>query len=310
MPRLRGTRRPEPEVYPGRLLGTTIAGVYPHLRPAERRVADYVFAHPHEVTGLPIAALARRCSVSQHTVNRFCRTVGVKGYPELKLALAQHLVLAASSLSPRGQRPSGVADIVAQTFRFNIESLESTLALGQSAELEATARLIARCRHVRWFGIGGSAAVCLDATLRLKHLGINADASSDLYDQTVEACWLGKRDVAVGVSHTGESKPVVQALQLARQSGAATVAIVNYPRSTLSQHADHVLLTAAHRAGIGASTTMMASRTAQLALVDAIYALVAVQRTKRPGDPTDRIDAHVERCIRGRQSAGRLPAQP
>ncbi|HUT73964.1 MAG TPA: MurR/RpiR family transcriptional regulator [Armatimonadota bacterium] len=298
------------ETYPGRLLGTKIAGAYPRLRPAERRVADYVLAHPHQVTGLPIAALAQRCSVSQHTVNRFCASLGIKGYPELKLALAQHLVIAASSLSEQGDHPSTPEGIVAETFRFNIDSLKATLALEQKAQMRAIADLIARCRMVRWFGIGGSAAVCLDGALRLRQLGIDAAAVTEPFSQVVEACWLGARDAAVGVSHTGESRPVVQALQLARESGASTVGITNFPDSALSRGAEHVLLTASPREWSGASTTVVASRIAQLALVDAIYALVAVERTKRVGEAIDRIDEFVEANLRlGKQARRKRPTR-
>jgi DNA-binding MurR/RpiR family transcriptional regulator len=296
---------PAAERFPGRLLGTKIAGAYPRLQPAERLVADYVLAHPHEVTGLPIADLARRSSVSQHTVNRFCRSLGLKGYPELKLALAQHLVIAASSLSEQGGHPATPEGIVEETFRFNIESLRNTLALGQGAALRRVASRVARGRRVRWFGIGGSAAVCLDAALRLKQLGVEAEAVTEPYTQVVEACWLGKRDVAVGVSHTGESRFVVEALRLARQSGAATVGITNFPDSALGRAAEHVLLTASHRAWSGASTTQVASRIAQLALVDAIFALVALRRRPRASEAIDKIDAYVEANLRSGEKGSR-----
>ncbi|PYD83702.1 hypothetical protein DNF23_58640, partial [Pseudomonas syringae pv. pisi] len=40
-------------------------------------------------TRLSIAALAQAAKVSEPTVNRFCRSFSVSGYPELKLQLAQ-----------------------------------------------------------------------------------------------------------------------------------------------------------------------------------------------------------------------------
>jgi DNA-binding MurR/RpiR family transcriptional regulator len=284
--------------FPGRLIGTKIVGVYARLQPAERRVAEYVLAHPHEVTGLPIATLAQRCGVSQNTVNRFCRSVGIEGYPELKIALAQHLVIAASQLSEQGEQAAGAEGIVREAFRFNISILENTLALNQTDMLQSVADLIARCRSVRWFGNGGSGIVCQDAALRLKQLGVDAEAVTDPYTQVVEACWLGKRDVAIGVSHTGESRAVVEALRLSRESGAATIGITNYAQSTLSQNAENVLLTASDKVPAGASTTAVASRIAQLALVDAICALVAIKRTRQVSTAIDRIDAYVDANLR------------
>lgn len=286
------------EFLPGRLIDTKIAGRYPRLGPAERRVADYILAHPHEITGLPIAALAKRCEVSQHTINRFCRSVGLEGYPELKLALAQHLVLSASLLSAQGAPADGPDGVVAQAFQFNINSLKATAELGQGEQFQGVAKLLARCRIVRWFGIGGSGIVCADAALRFRQLGIQAEAVLDPYGQTVDACWLSKRDVAVAVSHTGESRPTVEAIRLAHESGAETVAITNFPNSILASNVTHLLLTATGQQAVSPSTTMMVSRLAQLAVVDALYALVALERTKQVGAPVDRIDIAVEANLR------------
>jgi DNA-binding MurR/RpiR family transcriptional regulator len=289
---------PEDPLFAGRLIDTKIVGSYPALGTAERRVADYILAHPHEITGLAIAALAGRCQVSQHTINRFCRSVGLAGYPELKLALAQHLILAASSLSQDGSAPTGPDGVIAQAFHFNINSIKATAALGQNDTLRAVAKQIAHARLVRFFGMGGSAVVCMDAALRLRQLGIATEAVLDPYNQTVEACWIGKRDIAIGISHTGASRPTVEALRLARASAAATVAITNFPDSPLAKSADQVLLTATGQQLSTLSTTMMVSRLAQLALVDALYALVALERAKQVGAPADRIDAAVEANLR------------
>ena len=56
------------------------------LNKAERKVAEVILLNPQQATRFSIAALAQAASVSEPTVNRFCRSFGVSGYPELKLA--------------------------------------------------------------------------------------------------------------------------------------------------------------------------------------------------------------------------------
>ena len=46
------------------------------MRPAERRVADYVGAAPSEVIHMSMARLSELCSVSDPTIMRFCRRFG------------------------------------------------------------------------------------------------------------------------------------------------------------------------------------------------------------------------------------------
>ncbi|HKK94596.1 MAG TPA: hypothetical protein VJ925_14270, partial [Longimicrobiales bacterium] len=65
----------------------------PSLSRAERKVAEAVLADPSSVIGLSIAKLAAAAGVSQPTVLRFCRALGLDGYREFKVQLAQALVV-------------------------------------------------------------------------------------------------------------------------------------------------------------------------------------------------------------------------
>ena len=66
-----------------------VRGALPSLRPAEQRVAEAVLADPAGVSERSITALARLCRTSETTVLRFCRALGLAGYPELRIALAR-----------------------------------------------------------------------------------------------------------------------------------------------------------------------------------------------------------------------------
>ena len=69
------------------------------LNKAEKKVAEVILLNPQQATRFSIAALAQAASVSEPTVNRFCRSFGVSGYPELKLQLAQSLASGAAYVS-------------------------------------------------------------------------------------------------------------------------------------------------------------------------------------------------------------------
>jgi DNA-binding MurR/RpiR family transcriptional regulator len=90
------------------------------------------------------------------------------------------------------------------------------------------------------------------------------------------AALLMPRDVAMGISHSGETFDILEPIQHARARGCTTVAVTNYPRSSLAQGADLVLTTATRETVFQAGS--MASRSAQLTVIDCIYLAVA-QRT-------------------------------
>jgi len=61
------------------------------LNRSERKVANVILEDPGLATSLSIASLAQAASVSEPTVNRFCRNFGAKGFPDFKIKLAQSL---------------------------------------------------------------------------------------------------------------------------------------------------------------------------------------------------------------------------
>ena len=79
--------------------------------------------------------------------------------------------------------------------------------------------------------------------------------------------------MAVGVSHTGATADTVEALRQARQRGATTIALTNFPRSPITEVADHVLTTAARETTFRSGAT--ASRIAQLTVIDCLFIGVA-----------------------------------
>ena len=65
-----------------------IRGLYPSLRPAERRVADYVLANAAAVVRLSSTELGERSGTSDATVVKFSQRLGFRGYQDFKIALA------------------------------------------------------------------------------------------------------------------------------------------------------------------------------------------------------------------------------
>src|SRR5258708_35282818 len=66
----------------------TIRALLPNLAPVEQRVAQQVMKDPFGTAMQSISELARSCDTSATTIVRFCRAVGLRGYPELRIALA------------------------------------------------------------------------------------------------------------------------------------------------------------------------------------------------------------------------------
>ncbi|MBE8167557.1 MAG: transcriptional regulator HexR, partial [Shewanella sp.] len=62
-----------------------------HFSKSERKVAEVILSEPQTAIHSSIATLAKMADVSEPTVNRFCRRLDTKGFPDFKLHLAQSL---------------------------------------------------------------------------------------------------------------------------------------------------------------------------------------------------------------------------
>src|SRR5690606_13919163 len=76
-----------------------IRGLFPALRPSEKKVAEYVLAHPDEVVNLSVTELAQKSGVSDATIVKFSQRIGYPRY--------QHILII---LSPERTRPPQTHD--------------------------------------------------------------------------------------------------------------------------------------------------------------------------------------------------------
>jgi DNA-binding MurR/RpiR family transcriptional regulator len=254
----------------------------PALQPAERRVADAVLDDPAAMAQLSISALARRAGTSETTVVRFCRTIGLDGYPKLRLALAGSAARAAVLGATHAGEGSDIvasdtlAHVVAKIVFSETRALEETQNCLDLKALQAAVDLVGAARRIDVIGIGASGFVAHDLQQKLHRIGLIAFVWTDIHAALTAAALVDHRDVVIGISHSGETLDTIEPLQTAAARGATTVALTNFSGSPITSHASIVLRTAARETTYRAGAT--ASRIAQLAVVDALFVCVAKQR--------------------------------
>ncbi len=89
--------------------------------------------------------------------------------------------------------------------------------------------------------------------------------------QTVTASMLGEDCVAIGLSHTGLSMVVVNALNIASRNGAKTICITSNSESPLARVSDICLCTPPRSKDIPLYGDFMEARVSQLYMIDLLY---------------------------------------
>jgi DNA-binding MurR/RpiR family transcriptional regulator len=258
-----------------------LRGLRPSLSPAEDRVAEQVLADARAAAALTISELAVAAKTSETTVLRFCKRLGLPGYPQLRLALAEESAqprVSAAKTSDISAKDS-IDDIIAKVSFADASAVEETAQQLDRQALAAAAAAIAAAKRVDIYGIGASAIVGIDLQQKLHRIGAMAFAWNDPHIALTSATLLARKDVAIGISHSGTTKETIESLEAAGKRGATTIAITNFPLSRLASTADLVLTTAARETSLRSGAT--ASRIAALTVVDCLYIAVAQRHLKR-----------------------------
>lgn len=251
----------------------------PDLQPAMRRVGEVVIADPVAASSLPITALAKQAETSETTVIRFCRELGLSGYPQLRLALARESSPGRDELDPVAMgdilRDDDLESVVRKISYADITSVRDTADSLSLAELESVVKDAAKAKRIEIYGVGASAIVAEDFQIKLHRIGIPASSYADPHRAAVSAALADKDTMVFAFSHSGRVRDTYLPLEVAKAGGAKTVAITNAPKSPIAQIADRVLLTAATETTFRAGAT--SSRLAQLTVVDCLFVALAQQ---------------------------------
>jgi DNA-binding MurR/RpiR family transcriptional regulator len=260
-----------------------IRSLLPGLARAEQRVAKVVLDNPSSVARRSITEVADAAGTSETTVTRFCKAIGVGGYPELRIALAADT----ARTEMRTDRDLGgeiapeddLATVVGKVTFADARAVEETASQLDIEELQRVVEAIAGAGRVDVYGVGASAFVAADLQQKLHRIGRVCFAWNDTHIMLTSAAVLGPGDVAVGISHTGATTDTVESLREARRAGATTVALTNFPTSPVTEVADLVLTTAARETTFRSGA--MASRIAQLTVIDCLFIGVAQRHLDR-----------------------------
>ncbi|WP_446665831.1 MurR/RpiR family transcriptional regulator [Flexivirga sp. B27] len=242
------------------------------LTPALQRIADAIIAAPDDVTHMSTAALAQRAETSDAAVSRFCRSLDIASFPELRsliaVALAQGRRPASISLADV-QRSSDLGTIARAVRNAHVDAVDLTFARLDTDVATLAIDAIATARQVLCFGVGAAAGVVVDLNLKLELAGVPVTATSDVHHALSIAARSGADTVAVVVSQSGATRECVEVAQAGIAAGVTVLAITADTGSALGRTATLVLRPVAHEPSVRSGGT--ASRIGQLYVVDLLY---------------------------------------
>lgn len=213
---------------------------------SEKRIAKYIINHYNKVVDMTVGELAHVSGVSEASVSRFCKKIGVKGFHHLKISLAKEMVesdIKNQNLSNRisiDDIPQTLQNILAN----KIEELSQTVSMMDEKNMEIILNLLKNAKSVQFVAIGNTIPVAMDGAFKFNQIGIPA-ASTSIWENQIGMIYnMTNEDVMIVISNSGESRGLITAVEAAKEVGVTTIAITNNERSTIAKACDYHITTA------------------------------------------------------------------
>jgi RpiR family carbohydrate utilization transcriptional regulator len=257
------------------------------LSKSERKVALEVLADPAKVVQSSIATLAKQVGVSEPTVNRFCRTMSCKGFPDFKLQLAQSLATGTPYFSSAVSPEDSTEEFTNKLFDATLLSIADAKKAINPNTINRVVDTLAQANRILFYGLGSSAAVAFDAENRFFRLGTPTTAYDDVLKQRMSAAASHTGDAVVIFSYTGRTIPIIEVAQTASQAGATVIGITA-PGSPLANYCHLVIEVAADKEDTDIYTPMT-GRIVHLTITDILATGVMLKKGPAYQDHLKRI---------------------
>ncbi len=242
--------------------------LYPGLTKSEKRVADILIDDYENIGDYTLADYAKKAGCSDASVMRFCRRLGLDGFSELKYQLAKVKTAAYDNGMHKITKEDNAYAIMEKVIWTNEKTLKDTLTL-YSEDYEKALDAVLEAKQINFFGVGDAWIVCESAQMKFQRIGVRSTAYSDVALSLASASLMSEDDLAIGISFSGETKLVIDALRIAKSNGAKTLAIVHFDKCELLKYADMKIFTATTDYTVGHDE--IARRTAEFAIIDTLY---------------------------------------
>jgi len=232
---------------------------------SERKVAEVILASPNTVIHASIAALAKQANISEPTVNRFCRRLDTKGYPDFKLHLAQSLANGTPYVNRHVDENDTADEYTEKIFESTMANLDIARKSLSTQLINKAVDVLTQANKISFFGLGASAVVAHDAQNKFFRFNVPVVYFDDILMQRMSAINSNQGDVVIVISHTGRTKSLVEVAHLAKENDATVIGITN-TASPLAKEC-HIVLSV----DVAEDTDLympMSSRIAQLMLID------------------------------------------
>ncbi|NLW22932.1 MAG: MurR/RpiR family transcriptional regulator [Tissierellia bacterium] len=254
-------------------LGTEVLSLirtrYSTLSATQKKIADYVLENPEKVIMHSISELANICGTSETTVMRFIRKLDFNSYQVFRVGIAQE-ISAKTGHAVYGDvtKDDTIEEVQKKVIKDTDSAIIDLDKVLNPHDVEKVIDGILNSQGIIIIGVGASGFVAGDIHHKIIRLGIRAEKYSDSHMMSIRCTQAKEGEIIIAVSHSGESKEIIDAVEIGKSKGAKVFSITSHQNSTLSKLSDVTLYSSSKETSYRSDA--MISRILQLVIVDII----------------------------------------
>lgn len=216
------------------------------LTAREVDIRDYILAHPEEVVSMSCRELGKATYSSASSVSRFCKKLGYDSYPSFKLHFSSELAAGHTTDLTNLQlsEQENLVSVFDKVTELEQQALASTRAALSMPKLLRLQRLLNEHSIIDFYAYDMNVLLARYACSLYIHAGKSATTYTESNEQVLHALTCPSTHLAVIISHTGESKRLIELARLLGQRHVKRIIITASRSTSLGALADEYLYAA------------------------------------------------------------------
>lgn len=245
---------------------------FPQLTKLEQDIALYFLNGATTSIDFSSAAISQLLHVSPAALTRFAQKCGFKGYREFIFEFQN----AKKQIDAQFQYLH--KDLTKRVLLDYKAIVEQTHALVDEDKLEDIAHMLDKAQRVYFYGLGSSGLVARETKLRFIRLGLVCDAVSNADNLIWTNSTLDEHCLVFGLSLSGQTSAILNALETAHNKGAKTVLIsTQLPNNCIVD--EHISVASVRHLNYG---NRISPQLPLLIIIDILYAYyLAIDKSKK-----------------------------
>lgn len=229
------------------------------LPKSEQKIGEAILKDPQKIIQMNATQLGKSANSSPAAIIRFCHSIGLKGFTELKLQLSAESKMIEEKLYTEILPDEEFEQMKKKLLLTTEHVLRETSKLLETAQVEEVTKAFNQSPIIYTYGLGASHLVALDIQQKYSRIGKHVMSTLDTHSLVASMSTAPKESIFFGISNSGETKEVIQLMKAAQKFGLQTISLTELGENSLKK-----LSTISLQTGISGEAPLRSAATSSL----------------------------------------------